>query len=352
MKTNKTTIDLSKTIDKAMPCSKPKLDERQLTDVSRQHNFLTENHYDMANSNTTKKVEIYERATQRVIALMEKGDVAWRRTWGVYGFAKNHKSGHIYTGINFLFLNLLSPHPIPYYLTFKQVKEMGGKIKKGAKAEQVYFYTGYYKDENGKNVSEADAHTAQFKDANLTPVRFLKYYNVFNIEDTENIEWERPESVDRPNNPIEECEVLIRDMPEAPTFKIVDANRAFYSPLEDIINVPNIKQFENSEFFYRTTFHEIAHWTGHETRLNRPGITEAIEQGSDRYAEEELVAELTSNYLLNIAGISNSETEKVSAGYLKSWVGRLKENPKILFKVAPKAQQATEFILGKSITEL
>jgi len=354
MKNQTASIEPVKDIDNIIRCSNAKGDGRQLTDPL-QHHFLIKNNDDMsktANKKTREKKDVYERATERIITLLEKGDVAWRRTWGTYGFAKNFKSDHVYTGINFLFMNYVSEHPIPYYLTYKQAKELGGNVKKGAKAEYIFFYKGYYKDTNGKNVSETDANLPQYANANLTPVRFLKCYPVFNIEDTEGVEWERPQQVERPNKPIEECEAIIQEMPEQPTFKLIDANRAFYAPDLDIVNVPDIKQFENSEFFYRTTFHEIAHWTGAEKRLSRAGIVEAIETGSDRYAEEELIAELTSNYLLNLAGAASNEAMNVSAGYLKSWIIRLKEDPKILFRVAPKAQAAVEYILGKPLKEM
>ena len=141
-------------------------------------------------------------------------------------------------------------------------------------------------------------------------------------------------------------------MKEQPTFELTDSSKAFYDPRADVINVPDIKQFEKSGFYYRTTFHEIGHWTGAKSRLARPGIIEPIESGSDRYAEEELIAELTSNYLLNVANVQEDEVMEVSAGYLKSWIKRLKEDPKIIFRVAPKAQQATEYILGMKVVNL
>lgn len=348
-----TVIEQSQTIDTnhqdgtAATCRKS-----SATDHLQQHHLFTKNHDDMSKTTDEKTIGICEKATNRIIELLEHSEVAWRRTWGTYGYARNFKTKHVYTGVNMFFLNLLSPHPIPYYLTFRQAKELGGKIKKGAKSEKVFFYKSYYKDEDGKPIKETDLKLPKYDNQELETVRFLKHYSVFNIEDTEGIDWEKPEAVNRPNNPIEECEVIITEMPERPAFELVDANKAFYDPIADIVNVPDIKQFENSGFYYRTTFHEIAHWTGHEKRLARPGITQTIEPGSDRYAEEELVAELTSNFLLNIAGVSSSDTQEVSAGYLQSWITRLKGDPKLIFRVAPRAQEAVEFILGKAVTEL
>lgn len=322
--------------------------------LSQQHYSLTQNCHDMSSNTKVQKdskTDIYERANNRIIALLEEGKVAWRRSWSSYGFAKNFVTDYVYTGINFLFMNQLSPYPIPYYLTFKQAKELGGNIKKGEKAEYIYFYKGYYKDEQGNNISDKQAQSEQYANIPLTPVRFLKCYPVFNIEQTEGIEWEKPELVNRANEPIEAVQNIVRNIDPQPVFKYEDSNRAYYHPIQDYINMPKLEQFENSELNARTTFHEIVHWTGHEKRLAREGIVTPSSFGTKRYAEEELVAEMGANYLLNIAGITSDDTMNVSAGYLKNWIECLKENPRFIFKVAPKAQQAVEFIIGKPISE-
>lgn len=247
---------------------------------------------------------------------------------------------------------MISPHPIPYYLTLRQAKELGGNIKKGSKAEWVYFYKKYYKNKDGKSISVEEATKRSKNGEEVSVIKFLKCFSVFNIEQTEGIEWERPPEVNRPNNPIDECEVILTEMKEQPTFKLIDSSKAFYAPLEDIINVPDIKQYENSELFYSTVFHEVVHWTGNEKRLARKGIVNCIERDKEEYAEEELVAELASNIIMNLVGISNEDTENLSAGYLKGWLKHLKQDPNFLFRVMPKAQAAVEYILGKSLHEI
>lgn len=351
-----TNTDISKNVDtRAIPSHTPK-DELRLSDHLQQLDSIHQPSKHFFDMKKTKKksafmTDIYEKTTQRIIDLLENGDVAWRRTWSSYGYARNFKTGHIYSGINFFLLNMIAPHPIPFYLTFKQVQQMGGKVKKGSKGFPVFFYKGYMKFEDGKRVPEAEIDLPQYKDKAFTPIRFLRRYPVFNIEDIEGIDWEKPEIVNRPNNSIATCEAILEQMTEQPVFQLVDSSSAFYDVATDTINVPDIKQFENSEFYYRTKFHEVAHWTGSKKRLARSGVVEPIESKSDRYAEEELIAELTSNYLLNTAGVQTTEAEELSAGYLKYWIERLKENPKLIFIVAPRAQQATEFILGRSIRD-
>lgn len=359
MKTPHTSIDNTKGIDKITQNDIAKNSGIPTADISQQHTFHHQNFNAMPKTAVSKKrpstgkVDIYERATQRIIDLLKQGDVAWyRKTWSGYGLARNYKTNHIYTGINLLFMNMISPHPIPYYLTFNQVKEMGGKIQKGAKAEYVYFYKGYYKDENGKNISEVDANSTAYSDKPLKSVRFLKCYPVFNIEQTENIEWERPALADNDNDPILECEMIMNEMPNPPKLERIDSNNAYYSPTDDVVNMPNIRQFESSKFFYRTLFHETAHSTGHPSRLGRFEPINTPKFGTKNYAEEELVAEICSSYLLSLAGVNTKDVMKVSTGYLKSWIQRLEDDPKLIFRVAAKAQQATEYILGKKIIEL
>ena len=308
----------------------------------------------MAKKAKTGPNDIYEKANRRIIELLEKGEVAWRRTWGAgLGFAKNFKTNHVYTGVNFLFMNFLAEHPIPYYLTFKQAKAMGGKIKKGAKAEWVYYYNSYYKDEDGKNYSETEMNKPENKDREVDTIRFLKSYPVFNIEDTEGIEWERPEEINRPNDPIQEGEIILQEMQNPPKFEQLDIDKACYYPTLDTVNMPPLSRFENSVLYYRTLFHEVAHSTGHPKRLGRrKSVDEERKFGSPEYALEELIAELTSNYLMNITGIQNEDAMNVSAGYLKSWIERLEEHPRIIFKAAPKAYQAVEYILGTEVSKL
>ncbi len=193
MKTSPTSFDKSQPLDTNLPHCNNVCREKSQTVLSKQHNFITQKKRGMKT-----KQDIYERATSKIIKLLEEGTVAWRRTWGIYGAARNFQSGHTYTGVNMLFLNFFSPHPIPLYLTFNQIRKLKGKVIKGSEAEYVYFYTGYYKDDNGKRISEEDANSGKYDFKALTPVRFLKCYPVFNIEQTEGIEWEKPAPVDRP----------------------------------------------------------------------------------------------------------------------------------------------------------
>ena len=306
----------------------------------------------MSSTQTEKlgtSIDLYQIVTDRIIDLLEKGTSPWRRTWGQYGLARNYYGKDVpYTGINMVMLNLVAPYQIPYYLTWKQIQEAGGQVIKGSKAEWVYFYKVYYKDADGKPISKEEAENQN----DSKKVSFLKRFKVFNVECIAGIEFQFPENLNRDNNTIANCEELIGSMPEKPVFKNVDGNEAYYDPTNDVLNVPNISQFENSEAFYSTTFHELAHWTGHKKRLARPGIIDANNFGSEPYGLEELVAEMSACYLCAITGIDREGLMQNNAAYIQGWLKTLREDNRLVFKAAAAAQKAVDYITGGKVTAM
>lgn len=300
----------------------------------------------MNNTLKTQK-DLYQQVTDKIIKALESNIKPWRKTWATakYGIARNYKSQHEYSGINFLLMNL-SPHEIPYFLTFKQIKEMGGKLKKGAKSEQVYFYNRYYKDNQGNKLSEKVAQEKLKAGEKIDIMSLLKYYNVFSISDVEEIEFDLPKIEVKDNEPIQNCEALISNMKDAPTISYEDKNSAFYHPIKDILNMPQLDRFDSSEAYYSVLFHELIHSTGHESRLNRNGIIKAHSFQSKEYAKEELIAEIGSSFLAAYMNVNLPELEENSASYIKSWLSLLKSDKKFIFKAAAKASKAANFILS------
>jgi len=205
----------------------------------------------MAQTTTDKKVDLYQKVTDRIIALLEKGTVPWKRTWSSYGMAKNYATGHQYTGINAILMNC-TPYEVPYFLSFKQAKQLGGKVKKGAKSEQVIYFSIYYKDENNKTITREKAKALKAKGQDITVLKFIKYFNVFPIEQVEGIEYDLPEIKLSDNEKIERCEQVIKAMPSPPKIDVLSSSRAFYSPHKDLVQIPAINQFESSEEYYCT----------------------------------------------------------------------------------------------------
>jgi antirestriction protein ArdC len=295
---------------------------------------------------TAKKIDIHQELTDRIIEKIKEGVKPWQPRWSGYGLANNFATGNEYSGINFFILNLLSPHPIPYYLTYKQAKEKGGQVKKGSKAERVYFYTSYYKDEDGKNMSESEGQKIHAEGGKVNRIAFLKHYNVFNVADIEGIEVEAPEKMLTQHERITACEAVIKGYKNGPKHITKDPDSAFYLPKSDEVNLPQLERFKTPEGFYLTMFHELAHSTGHESRLSREGVTEPVKFKSERYAREELIAEMGAAFLAGHAGIGGEDVEVQNAAYLSSWLGVLENDTTLIFKAAAEAQKAVNRILG------
>lgn len=296
-----------------------------------------------------QKTDYYQIVTDRIIALLDQGVPPWRKPWGSYGFARNYATNHQYTGINFLMLNFVAPYDIPLYMSRKQIKEKGGSIKKGSKAEWVYFYKGYYKDSQGNKISADIAAQKEQAGETVEHVRFLKSFPVYNVSCIDGIEIDVPEMPKRENSVIDSCESFLRELDPRPEYQTSELDRAFYHRGNDNICIPDMNSFEGSEEFYCTLFHELTHWTGHISRLNREGITDdKATFGTKLYAEEELVAEMGVAYLCAITGIDRVSLTENSAAYIQSWKTKLEEDKKLIFRVAAKAQQAIDFLTKKS----
>jgi antirestriction protein ArdC len=304
----------------------------------------------MKNSATTEAITItsnlYEEVTNKIIALIEQGVAPWRRTWSRYGLARNYATKHIYTGINLLLMNN-SLHPIPYFMTFKQVKEYDGRIRKGAKAEKVIYFDVFYKDGNDTALTKEEASKRRKNGEEIQILKFIKSYNVFGIDDIEGIDFEIPEVELKPNEKIAGCEAIIENMPNRPVLRQNDANRAFYSPNEDFINMPKIEQFETSEHYYATFFHELVHSSGHASRLARDEVMNPNTFGSKPYSKEELVAEMGASFLCSSVQIDYDEVFENNVAYLAGWLKVLKEDSKFIFKVSAEAHKASDYILNK-----
>jgi antirestriction protein ArdC len=279
---------------------------------------------------TTKKADVYQIITDRIIQQLEQGVIPWRKPWTEAGVPQNLISRRPYRGINVWLLASLN-YRQNYFLTFKQVKELGGTVKKGEKSNMVVFT---------KWEEKEDKDTGEMK-----KVPFLRYYYVFNIAQCQGIPEEMiPPIPKRNNNPIEACDEIIRSMPQKPVIRH-QGQRAFYDPMCDYINMPAMESFINSESYYGTLFHELIHSTGHSSRLNRKEVTEMKGITSEPYSIEELTAELGACYLKSDAGIFTDDASD-SAAYIQSWLLKLRNDKRFIVYASAQAQRVVEFILG------
>lgn len=242
-------------------------------------------------------------------------------------------SKHPYSGINLRLLMGLN-YERNLYLTYDQVKKVGGTVNRGEKGHLVTFWMLWDRgnNENGEGAEEK--------------IPFLRYYRVFNIDQCSGIPVSvRETPYKQPVFPVAACEGMVQSMPNPPAIRFGKA-KAYYHPKADYINMPPMIRFDDSEAYYSTLSHEMVHSTGHQSRLGRKSLVEMSEFGSPTYSFEELVAELGSCYLCSHAGIDQKEL-KNSAAYIQGWLSQLKSNYTYIVLASSQAQRAVNYILNK-----
>lgn len=289
-----------------------------------------------------KTQEIYQTVTDKIVAMIEAKQVLpWQKGWNetaLGSLQKNYISGRAYRGIN-QFILLGAGYASPFWMTFKQAKAKGGCVRKGEKAQTVYFWKVYRKDTGEKNAKGEKV---------MQPIFVLKQYCVFNAEQIDGIEFPAaaPQTEAQEIEACDELELALANMPTPIKGLNFGGDRAFYRPLTDTIQLPRPEQFASRAHYYGTKAHEFIHATGHASRLNREGITEYNGFGSETYSKEELVAELGASFMLSIFGLQTPENEANNAAYIKGWLRELKNDPAMIFKASSHAQKAVDYILG------
>lgn len=286
------------------------------------------------------KRDIYQEVTSRILELMEAGVAPWRqpikRSANGDGMPKSLLTGKNYRGINVFLLAMTSwahGYESDYWATFNQVTKQQGKVKKGEKSTLVVFW------------KQAAIKDKESGDDITIPV--LRHYNVFNAEQCEGFtapdQAEMPDETE-PFEPIEEADLIVTSYAGGPLV-MHTGSAALYLPKIDTVRIAAPDRFETRESYYATLFHELAHSTGHKSRLNR-GLDEAPAPfGSPDYSKEELVAEMGSAFLCASAGISPPTIEQ-SAAYIDGWRKKLKDDKKLVVQAAGHGQRAADHILG------
>ncbi len=290
-------------------------------------------------SNGRKKIN--EMITARMIErITELGALPWRKPWtSVSMWPRNLISKNKYRGVNVFMLHSLG-YTSPYFLSMKQVNSLGGKVRKGEKACPVVFWMLF--DPEDKKAPKDDPKSKRHA--------MLRYYQVFNVDQCDGIPTNKIPKVNlkpRTASPIETAEAVLNNMPLPP--KIVqERSVASYSPSMDVVTMPNQKWFKSDQGYYATLFHELAHSTGHGSRLARKAIVEPNGFGTTPYAKEELVAEMTAAFVAGHCGILPA-VEDNAAAYLMGWLKRLHEDSSLLISAGSQAQRAFEYIVGDQI---
>lgn len=289
--------------------------------------------------------DVEAEVTAKIIEQLEAGTVPWQKSWLTAGLLPTSVStGRPYRGANVLLLAieaLTKGYSSPYWMTYRQAEEHGGHVKAGEKGTLVIFWRQTTRPDPDSD--DPDAVKRGF---------FLRHFTVFNLDQTEDVtlppRFDPVEFGDAPN-PIELAEQVWDGYVDPPKLRNVVGDSAHFVPSTDEITLPTREQFKSAEDYYSVLFHEGVHSTGHPSRLDRfVKNGEPQHFGSERYAREELVAELGSAMLLSVAEIEPNYSS--SAAYIENWLTALKNDRTLVIKAAGQAQKAVDRILGTTVT--
>lgn len=295
--------------------------------------------------------KVAKAVTDKVLDMLEQGLVPWERPWDAsVGMPTNAVSGKVYRGSN---LFMLSWHAMEHncesnlFATPKQVNDLGGFIKRGAKVAWVHFWKQWTKPHDDANCKLDDDGNCICEDQRFWVIKAYKVLNLSQCSGLERYVAPNTNNGRLPRNngkPIDKAEMIANGYQGAPVV-IHGGNRACYTPSLDKVNMPKQETFKTMEEYYSTLFHELTHSTGHPTRLNRKGIATCTTFGSPEYSREELVAEMGAAMLSTFCNIEHA-TLNNSAAYIQGWLKALKKDTKAVLVAGAQAHKAMEHILG------
>jgi len=278
--------------------------------------------------------DLYADVTSRILTELEAGAAPWIKPWSATpgrNVPCNAVTNRPYSGCNVVLLWMAASagYRTPRYLTFKQALELGGHVRRGEHGQTVFFV---------KRLQVADK-SGEEGDTKIVPM--MKAYTVFNVDQCEGL----PDRVMtlgeiKRRNP-DERDATIDEFLAASGAEIREGHgEAYYRPGDDFISMPTFAAFKSAATFYGVAFHELGHWTGHKSRLDRDLRGRF---GQRAYAAEELVAELCAAFLCAEFSIDGALRH---AGYIASWIALLKADSRAFFTAASKAQAAADYLRG------
>lgn len=286
----------------------------------------------------TRREDVTDMIVSKIVADLAEGVCPWVQPFTGASLPCNAVTMKPYRGANIVVLwseLVRRGFRDGRWLTYKQAIQAGGFVKRGERSTPVIFYSPTV-------VPDRDAGgfpklTPDGKGMKTKVVPMMKLYYAFNIEQCSGVDHLVPKVKPTFDPHIEAGRVIAKT---GANIQQVDCGRAFYERVADRIVIPPMEKFRSQSDYLGVIFHELAHWTGHVTRLNR--LQEGI-RGDDKYAEEELVAEMAAAFVCGHLGL---EYETTHASYIASWHRVLKNDSRVLFKAASKAQKACDRILG------
>ena len=299
------------------------------------------------------KPDVYEIVTERILSLLEQGTAPWlSSSIARVGIPRNFLTQKHYSGIN-VFLLGSAEFQSPYFLTYRQAQELGGQVRKGEKGLPI-IKMGTWQKKSDNDTSSASSSKSD-DDKKTREARFLKLYTVFNACQIDGIAFPEPPKCPSftESDMGAQARSITEHMPNPPIIHVGHKAYPHYIPDDDTVHMPTRESFRSEYRFHKTLFHELAHATGHPTRLNRTTLVEnrgmyAVGEDKKIYCLEELTAEMAAAFLATHAGIVEDDLQQ-SAAYLKGWLDvlRVPDHKNWLIKAASEAQKAADYILGE-----
>ena len=297
-----------------------------------------------------EKRDLYKEVTQRFVSALKNGAAPWLKPWSDSvsnaGRPTNAATGRKYSGINVTILTNAARtggFERDRWLTFNQASKAGGHITRGQKGTLAILYRDYdvqRKDGTGDVVFDESGQPQ------IDKIKLIKGFTLFNVEQCSNLpteiqhgkqqlaaatEWDSCQKVDEM---LSRHEIKVKH----------GGDHAVYDPKGDLIRMPQRQAFVSQDGYYSTLLHETSHWTGHPTRLDRPGIAAVKSTELDVYAYEELIAEIGSAFLCAEFGVRG---EMRHEGYVLSWIEALENDSKAIFTSSAAAWKARCYLLGE-----
>lgn len=282
------------------------------------------------------RVDLYQQVTDLIVAELEKGVAPWVRPWksmgGVAGgLPRNGYTSRAYRGVNVWILVVTAAargFQDPRWFTFRQTKLLGAHVRKGEKAALVSFW-------RDLTVRDEDARTGEQREKKIPLLRAYPVFNAAQCEGIADVATEPTSDDAEPRN------TKLARLVEATGANVSHGgDMACYSPAFDRIQMPMLEAFESEEHYWSTLLHELTHWTGHKSRLDRDVSNRFRSLG---YAAEELVAEMGSALLCAALGVDGDLRHPE---YLASWLTAFKDDERALFRASSLAQRAADYVLA------
>lgn len=276
------------------------------------------------------------RITQEIIARLEAGTKPWIKPWrGVAVSRPLRACGTPYRGMNVFWLWMVADmcgYASPFWMTYNQAQKLGAQVRKGEKSTIAVFYKSYTREVEAAETGETSEEAR----------RVLKAYPVFNADQVDGL----PERF-HPAATLELVEPEGREQELDTFFAAIPAelrhqgDEAYYEPVADRITMPPAHLFSGFDHYYATLAHELSHWTGHASRLDRDLRNRF---GSQAYAAEELIAELSSAMLGADLGLPVAHLDS-HASYIDHWLKLLRDDDRAILTAAAKAEEASSLLL-------